>query len=813
MSKTVSVEITFDSYYNFSKLCTDDLSSQTYWLSWNFLDKTYKSEEFTKLQNGPALLRNVVDFPVDSRQNQSLIPVDVLRAFPIRVFLCTTQAIIAVANVDPFDVTSVARENITSTLPFEIEKWVDFAPIDPNYVQSDYYNEGHGSSIKVGVRIAPREHEHEEYDDDVFESEETVRVTETLQEINHHQPKQVRFPHVAQQKRERLAKMEAEEEEDRLLRHYRLSVDLRSIGGFKRPAIVTLHYVYPHFGTSSPVRSKPLYVMPNSEAAVSGGAACFESAMSREKLRATLAEHPLKVHAQTRSNLGNELLGELKVDLSAVLLTDPFGYRCPLTGKSFKTMQAYNYHRQTLLALAAAGQVQQAPPRDPVVIYTVDSYMVFTAPAPVTDSGAAVDDAGKGLPTYVKPRAEGGKLRVVLILEDIGVVGRESAIPVPRGYKMHNGAVYDMYGQPTDMYGAMNTADLHHLTRGRGEEGLGEDDLIDETIDIIARDPLERGTVTIGGETRPLTALERKALEKLKVEWQAWQRGVETQWRDAMKEKEDLLRKKLEEELLERVARQEEDLQVRCREQQKLEIRLKNREQELERKNLELVAQEEQMKMRLANKTAELQLLQRRVRDEAKEDINKEKRHSENLQHQLASLQDTYRQMEKRARDAEQDFEQYRAQLRKAPESVLREEAAKLRAQLAECRTEVERERGLRAKVEMEKEHYRAQMQRLALALKREREKSAVIARQDLEQLRLEFLAREERCVCNGSIHVSTGYYPIFAVVAGMFWQATEKSCGTSGTSWRTSVVKASRAGTTVLTSARATGMERLLAL
>ena len=66
------------------------------------------------------------------------------------------------------------------------------------------------------------------------------------------------------------------------------------------------------------------------------------------------------------------------------------------------------------------------------------------------------------------------------------------------------------------------------------------------------------------------------------------------------------------------------------------------------------------------------------------------------------------------------------------PESLLREEVARLRAQLGECRGEVERERRIRSEAELEKEHFRAQMHRLAMALKRERERSAASARQDL---------------------------------------------------------------------------------
>jgi hypothetical protein len=390
-----------------------------------------------------------------------------------------------------------------------------------------------------------------------------------------------------------------------------------------------------------------------------------------------------------------------------------------------------------------------------VVIRALDSYLVFTAPSPESraaayagSEGAAAADASKATPNYIVPLAEGGKLRVVLILEDIGVVGNESAIRVKPGYKMHNGAVYDMYGQNTGVHGALSTAELHsmHMRGERGEKVDADgDDLVDATMHKIAFDPLDRGTVESGGESRPLTVLERKTLEKLKLEWEAWRRGVDTQWREALVEKEALLRKKLEEEAAAKLVERAEDLKRAQIEAGKLEVRLRSAIDEVQRQKAQLGLQEEQMQIRLAQKTAELQLLQRRVRDETKAEVSKETRRADALQQQYASLQDSYRQMEKRAKDAELDFEQYRAQLRKSPESVLREETARLRAQVGECRGEIERERRLRADTELEKEHFRAQMQRLALALKREREKSATIARQDLEQLRLEFLVREER--------------------------------------------------------------------
>ena len=42
--------------------------------------------------------------------------------------------------------------------------------------------------------------------------------------------------------------MEQQQEEERKLRHYRLSIDMRSIGGLNRPAHVSLQYMYPYLG-------------------------------------------------------------------------------------------------------------------------------------------------------------------------------------------------------------------------------------------------------------------------------------------------------------------------------------------------------------------------------------------------------------------------------------------------------------------------------------------------------------------------------------------------------------------------------------
>lgn len=747
MAETVSVQVCFDTYFNLSKLCFDDgPGNNNYWLSWNIQDKTYKSEEFSKHDNGPPALKNVVKFDVRSRREPTkLIPQEVIDMFPIRVLLCTHHAVLGVANVNPFRVESVEKENITSTLPFEISEWVDISPFDSSMVGADYFRQGQAAAIKVSLSITsntPSRDDDESYDGEVFENEE-VEFIATEERIEQHSSRRIQFvPKENPDLKARLEKYEEEAEADRVPRHYRLSIDMRAIGGLKRPATVSLHYVYPHLGGSTPVRTQPAFVGANSETKVDNGAAVFECVFSREELRGKLADHPLKITALTKSHLGNNILGELNVDLSAVEKMPVHSYRCPMHVKSFKTLAGYRQHRELQYSMKAAGQVEMAPPRDPVVIKALDQFLVFTAPRPesrTTNFGEnthKTDNNGKATPNYITPLAEGGKLRVVLILEDLGPVSAEKAVNVKPGYKMHNGAVYDRYGAGV----AANVGDAHYL-----EEHLTGDEAVDHALGRLAQDPLARGTVGVSEEERPLSAAERRTLETLKREWQAWQRAEEEAWRASCVDKEKAMIKKLESEAAEKIKDRAEELQKAQFGAGKLEVRLRAAISEVETQKAALTLKVKEVEMRAAQKTLEMNLFQRRVRDENKSAVAEEKRKADTLQHQVISLQAALELMEKRAKDSERDFEQYRQQLRNSPESVLREETAKLRAQLGECRGEVERERRLRSETELEKEHFRAQMHRLALALKREREKSSVMARQELEQLRLEFLAREER--------------------------------------------------------------------
>ena len=799
-----TVDLSFNSFYNIASICNGNgqiHDGQKYWFSWNFNGKTYKSDEFTKHENGPPRLRHIEDFEIDCRPD-GLLPRSIIQLFPLKVFFCTNQSILAIATFHPFKVDSVEEENIMSIVPFQISEWVEIKPLEDPSISSILYD---SASMEISLKISTKSSitnvlTDDIYKDDQFDEEESVKehddthvdkevhfdvgleaeqihyVTNdssssisnnnnnTIMQVStllHQKQKQKQS---GEEREKALLKIREDElEDDRKLRHYRLSIDLRSLGGLERPAHVSLQYIYPYLGTSSPVRTSPKWMMAHSEAKIDGGAASFECVLSREQLRSTLTTHPLKVTALTKSHLGNNILGELNIDLVSVMCTEPHSYRCPLTGKSFRSLKEYSKHRQILLTLLAAGRVQQAPQKDPIVIKAIDSYLVLTHPS----SSSGKSDAKNGS-NYIVPLAEGAKLRVVLILEEIGVVGMESGVQVKPGYKMHNGALYDMYGVPSAVsvglpsQGSSSSSSISisnnnmkdidvqaQIANDDDDDGAEEEDNddanCDERVGIHDHARIDDRLGSDPTMRSDMTPHERKHLEKLKLDWEAWRRTVDGEWREAMAEKEALLKKKLEADASLKLVERAEDLKRAQIEAGKLEIRLRGSIEEVERQKAQLTLKEEQMQLRLAQKASELQLLQRRVRDEAKALVQAETRKNESLLQQLASSQQSYLLMEKRAKDAEHDFDVYRAQLRSAPESVLREETARLKAQLGECRAEIERERRLRSETELEKEHFRSQMHRLALALKREREKSSSMARQELEELRLEFLAREER--------------------------------------------------------------------
>ncbi len=660
-------------------------AGEKFWLCWTLFDQTIQTSNFQKHEAGPERVMDTIRVQCG---HEGLLH-SLAESFPLRVYVCTPGRIVAAAEV-PLNIASLNH------LPMKSSSWYDF------YVPTQSISHTiAGAQIRASISIALASPGQEPEPEHEPEPEPTVAPVEA--------PRAKSPPLPAPEKAPYVNKKVAWDANSRVA-HFRLSVDVRSVSGLKRAANYSIQYSYPHLGSAQPIRTSPMWLTANSEGKVSGGTATFECAMPRSVFLTTLQRYPLVLKATSRSHLGTEELGANTIDLGAILNEMPHSYRCPLTGRIFHSPAEFSRHRDALVALRETGKVGQSPPDEPVIVWTLDTVMEMMA------------DVGNG-----RTEVEGGEVRVVVIIEDMGGVGTNIAQKVKPGYKMQGGAFYDEAG-----------SGMEEHTGSGGADGNGGG------ADAGYQPPSGMPSGRSGG------AAAKQEMERLRLDWEAWRRDAESAWREDLRAREVTIKRRLEEEATHSLAERADDLRKAQEEAARLEGRLRTALEAVEKQKSQLSVKEEQLIMKLSQKTAELQLLQRRTRDEAKAKVETSVSRLELQVQQNQAMSRQLERAEKRAKDAEHDYEVYRNHMRATPEAVLREEVARLKAVLAETRSVVERERRRHSEADLEKEHFRAQMHRLALALKRERERSSALARQELEQLRLEFLAREERYVLDG---------------------------------------------------------------
>ncbi|KAH8058211.1 hypothetical protein JL722_6063 [Aureococcus anophagefferens] len=143
-------------------------------------------------------------------------------------------------------------------------------------------------------------------------------------------------------------------------------------------------------------------------------------------------------------------------------------------------------------------------------------------------------------------------------------------------------------------------------------------------------------------------------------------------------------------------------------------------------------------------------MLEKRLRDESKHSIEAEVRARKAVEKALSGARASLDRAEKRAVQADADFDRWRAAHRRTPEAELVARVAKAKAEAAEHKGRVERARAETAEAVAERERLRAHVHRLARALQRAKDDAADRARRDLDELKLEYKGKEERFVLDG---------------------------------------------------------------
>jgi len=269
-------------------------------------------------------------------------------------------------------------------------------------------------------------------------------------------------------------------------------------------------------------------------------------------------------------------------------------------------------------------------------------------------------------------------------------------------------------------------------------------------------------------------------VEKRRIEWEEWRHQEELKWHQKLREQEKMFRTRLEEEYREKEKERNLALKNTQEEYHRLEVKLKKALFEVEKKERFLTAQEDELKQNYSLKIMEIQSVARRSREESKVLLEGEKLRNKDLTSRIVRLEQDNENLQEQINTVQEENSSLRKDLSKRGDSLsglnmqlllpsagsssatetggnsgntaltIYQEMASLRADKAEAELRYQREKSDKNKVMLEKEQYRHACHRLARALKREQKKQQISLREEVDKLKLEYLAREERFVLDG---------------------------------------------------------------
>ncbi|CAN0310708.1 unnamed protein product, partial [Ectocarpus sp. 12 AP-2014] len=509
-------------------------------------------------------------------------------------------------------------------------------------------------------------------------------------------------------------------------RSYRMSINLASVKDLENAAYVVACYHYPYFGTSSPVRTSLVWAAPRMDTPLSNSCCTFSFGMSFDRLAATVQDRSLVVSLRNKDRFKEEEVGVVTIPLQDVVESPPQYFRCRDTGKTFTSMAGFKAH---IKSRQRAGVItpRDASGSSPVEVKVLDRYLTVGS---VNNERDKSDQVAISAPPSTLP-SRLCSLRVIVLLEDMGPTGDPD-----------DQANFPGLGQNMDPVGPSSAPPM-------------------PPVPSTAQSPEARsagtGMATGAGAGLPqaaAVAAEAKAaraeaevdLERVRVAWERWRVVEEAKFAERLREKDEALEQKWEA----REATRRRELSHAQADYSKLEGKLRKALSEVEARERQLKAREESWKTDHAQKLSELQLLQRRLREETKHQVDLERMKVKALEKQVASHARSLEDARARVAATDEDLERFRQQQRRTPEGGLRQEVYRLGAAKAEAEAQIERERSLKNKALLEKEEYRANIHKLARALRRHEERETTCARREMEQLRLEYLAREERFMLDG---------------------------------------------------------------
>ena len=227
-------------------------------------------------------------------------------------------------------------------------------------------------------------------------------------------------------------------------------------------------------------------------------------------------------------------------------------------------------------------------------------------------------------------------------------------------------------------------------------------------------------------------------------DWEQWRQRQELEWNQKLREKEIAAMRHLEEKAKEKDKELSRVINNFHLEYGRLEQRLKKALAEVELKERTLTSDDIKRKTDYDQKVVDLQIQQRRVKDEANHIAEREKAKTQLNLERISFLEKNVSKAEERRRLVEHELEELQQRYRNSTESALMHDIVILKAKISDNEALIMRERSDKNKALIDREKYKAKVHQLSRALQREKNKKEAEIRQGAQNLRLEYLAQEQ---------------------------------------------------------------------
>lgn len=243
----------------------------------------------------------------------------------------------------------------------------------------------------------------------------------------------------------------------------------------------------------------------------------------------------------------------------------------------------------------------------------------------------------------------------------------------------------------------------------------------------------------------------KKSFEREKQLWvQEQQQSEQLQWKRRFEAMEKARMSELEDEWARREEERSSLLRLTQAEYERLEKALRTSLLELEARERRLAIAENSLQREQQAQRDEAEQFRKRLQSDHTHALSLASKQADAQEKRIALLEKQLSDAEKRARQVEADFAEYRLQQRKVPESRLREEISALKGAILELEKQKMHQEREKDAAEANVTTLKLQLEKLAKLVQQEKKKNEIRVVEELEKLRMKYVAREEKYVLDG---------------------------------------------------------------